>query len=185
MSLRNKPKKYLNMKRIKTLVLLLLFIGGVSVANAQQIKDGETVNVDGIAVTYSVVNKEKLTIKDQNFDRYKVLASVKNNTGKSFNIRLASSLDLSAISASKIVELDCINATGARLTSKKVQVGMKSHLINVTYPTKDKDGKAITAVLPVTAGYYFDQGQVIENDAIFIVPAGEAPQVNVRSLLKN
>lgn len=173
------------MKWTKTLSILLPFLAIASASNAQQIKDGETVNVDGIAVTYSVTNKEKLTIKDQNFDRYKVLASVKNNTGKSFNIRLASSLDLTGISNSKIIELDCVNATGARLTSKKVQVSMKSHLINVTYPTKDKDGKAITAVLPVTAGYYFDQGQVIENDAIFIVPAGETPQVTVRSLLKN
>ncbi|WP_293309349.1 hypothetical protein [Pedobacter sp. UBA5917] len=172
------------MKWIKTLVFLLPFLTLASITNAQQIKDGETVNVDGIAVTYSVVNKEKLTIKDQNFDRYKVLASVKNNTGKSFNIRLSSSLDLTGISNSKIIELDCVNATGARLTSKKVQVSMKSHTINVTYPTKDKDGKAITAVLPVIAGYYFDQGQVIENDAIFIVPAGETPQVTVRSLLK-
>lgn len=173
------------MTRIKTLTLLLLFIAGIKFANAQQIKDGETVNVNGIAVTYSVTNKEKVMIKDQNFDRYKVLASVKNNIGKSINIRLASSLDLSAISASKIVELDCINATGARLTSKKVQVGMKSHLINVTYYTKDKDGKTISAVMPVTAGYYFDEGQTIENDVIFIVPAGETPQVTVRNLLKN
>lgn len=172
------------MKWIKTMAFLLPILVITSITNAQQIKDGETVNVNGIAVTYSVVNKEKLTIKDQNFDRYKVLASVKNNTGKSFNLRLSSSLDLTGIANSKIIELDCVNATGARLTSKKVQVSMKSHLINVTYPTKDKDGKATTAVLPVTAGYYFDQGQVIENDAIFIVPAGETPQVIVRSLLK-
>ncbi|QNN41098.1 hypothetical protein [Pedobacter roseus] len=173
------------MKLIKTLTFLLPFLMAVSASYAQQIKDGETLNVNGIAVTYSVTNKEKLTIKDQDFDRYKVLASIKNNTGKSFNIRLANSLDLTGISNSKIIELDCINATGARLTSKKVQVSMKSHLINVTYPTKDKDGKSITAILPVTAGYYFDEGQVIENDAIFIVPAGEVPQVTVRSLLKN
>lgn len=173
------------MKLIKTLTFLLPFLMAVSASYAQQIKDGETVNVNGIAVTYSVTNKEKVTIKDQDFDRYKVLASIKNNTGKSFNIRLANSLDLTGISNSKIIELDCINATGARLTSKKVQVSMKSHLINVTYPTKDKDGKSITAILPVTAGYYFDEGQVIENDAIFIVPAGEVPQVTVRSLLKN
>lgn len=173
------------MKSIKALAFLLLLVVASIKVNAQQIKDGETVNVNGIAVTYTVVNKEKVNIKDQDFDRYKVLASVKNNTGKSFNIRLASSLDLSGISNSKIIELDCVNATGARLTSKKVQVGMKSHLINVTYATKDKDGKAITAILPVTAGYYFDEGQVIENDAIFIVPTGETPQVTVRSLLKN
>ena len=62
---------------------------------------------------------------------------------------------------------------------------MKIHLINVTYPTKDKDGKSTTAILPVIAGYYFDEGQVIENDAIFIMPAGEVPKVSVRSLLKN
>lgn len=173
------------MKWTKTLALLLLFCGTTAIVKAQQIKDGETVNVNGIAVTYSIVNKEKVNIKDQDFDRYKVLASVKNNSGKSFNIRLASSLDLSGISNSKIVELDCTNATGARLTSKKLQVSMKTHLINVTYATKDKDGKTISAILPVTAGYYFDQGQVIENDAIFIVPAGETPQVTVRSLLKN
>ncbi|MBT2563399.1 hypothetical protein J7E50_01350 [Pedobacter sp. ISL-68] len=36
-----------------------------------------------------------------------------------------------------------------------------------------------------TAGYYFDEGQTIENDAISIVPAGETPQISVRSLLKN
>jgi len=173
------------MKFIKTLLFLMPFLVIISIANAQQIKDGETLNVNGIAVTYSILSKEKLTIKDQNFDRYKVLASIKNNTGKSFNIRLASSLDLAGISNSKIIELDCINATGARLTSKNVQVSMKIHLINVTYPTKDKDGKSTTAILPVIAGYYFDEGQVIENDAIFIVPAGEVPKVSVRSLLKN
>lgn len=173
------------MKWTKALALLFLFCGVVAAVKAQQIKDGETVTLNGIAVSYTVVNKEKINIKDQDFDRYKVLASVKNNSGQSFNIRLTNSLDLSGISNSKIVELDCINATGARLTSKKLQVSMKSHLINVTYATKDKDGKTISAVLPVTAGYYFDQGQVIENDAIFIVPAGETPQVTVRSLLKN
>ncbi|KQM78780.1 hypothetical protein ASE74_12505 [Pedobacter sp. Leaf216] len=173
------------MKWIKSFVFLLPLLAIASVSKAQQIKDGETVNLNGIAVTYSVVNKEKLTIKDQDFDRYKVLASVKNNTGKSLNIRLSNSMDLSGISSSKIVELDCINATGARLTSKKVQVSMKSHLINVTYPTRDKDGKTTTAILPVTAGYYLDEGQTIENDAIFIVPAGETPKVSVRSLLKN
>ncbi|WP_316801791.1 hypothetical protein [Pedobacter nototheniae] len=173
------------MKWIKTLAFLFPLFGIIFSVNAQQIKDGETINLNGVEVTYSIVNKEKLSIKDQNFDRYKVLASVKNNTGKSFNIRLSTSLDLSAIGNSKIVELDCINATGARLTSKKIQVGMKSHLINVTYYTKDKDGKLVSAIMPVTAGYYFDQGQVIENDAIFIVPAGEIPQVSVKSLLKN
>ena len=91
------------MKWTKTLALLLLFCGTTAIVKAQQIKDGETVNVNGIAVTYSIVNKEKVNIKDQDFDRYKVLASVKNNSGKSFNIRLASSLDLSGISNSKIV----------------------------------------------------------------------------------
>ncbi|WP_143754177.1 hypothetical protein [Chryseobacterium sp. 52] len=156
---------------------MLLFSGGIMAVNAQQIKDGETIDINGIAVTYFVINKEKLKIKNQDFDRYKVTASVKNNTGKAFNIRLNSSLDLD--SNSKIIEVNCINATGARLTSKRFQVGMKAHTIDVTCFS------SASTVMSVTAGYYLEQGQVIENDAIFIVPAGETPQVIVRSLLSS
>ncbi|MNE30631.1 hypothetical protein D3C80_1241610 [compost metagenome] len=59
---------------------------------------------------------------------------------------------------------------------------MAAHQINVTYLTKDKDGKLINSMIMVPAGYFLDPGQTVENDAIFIVPKGETPQVSVRLL---
>lgn len=172
------------MKKIAS-VLLLLTCCLATVAKAQQIKDGQTIDLNGIAVTFNIVNKESIDVKDQSFDRYKVVATVKNNSGRSFNNRLTSSVDIAAALKSKIVELNCVNATGARLTSKKFDIGMKAHTITVTYPGKDKDGKFVSQTMAVIASYYFDPGQTLQNDAIFIVPKGEAPQVTVRSLLQN
>ena len=164
------------------ILLTLFFLSFLSVSYAQQIKDGETVDLDGLGVTFRIVNKEAVDVKGQSFDRYKVVAAVKNNTGKSINVRLKSAPDLAALSAAKIVELNCVNATGARLTSKKLDVSMNSHQLKVTYLSRDKDGKLANADMTVTAGYFLDEGQTAENDAIFIVPKGEAPQVSVRKL---
>jgi hypothetical protein len=172
------------MKLLK-ISFLFLSMAFASKLNAQQIKDGQTVDLNGVAVTFTITNKETIDIKGQSFDRYKVVASAKNNSGKSFNLRLTTYPDLSSLGRNKIAELNCLNATGARLTSKKLDLNMKAQIINVNYPTKDKDGKYITAILPVTGSYYFDAGQVIENDGIFIVPKGEIPNVSVRSLLGN
>ncbi|WP_199138750.1 hypothetical protein [Pedobacter sp. ASV12] len=166
-------------------ILALLVTGFINASKAQQLKDGQTLDLNGISVTFNIINKESIEVKDQSFDRYKVVATVKNNSPKSFNVRLASASDLSAALKSKIVELNCLNATGARLTSKKLDVGMKAHMITVTYPGKDKDGKFVSQTMTVVAGYYFDAGQTLQSDAIFIVPKGETPQVSVRSLLQN
>ncbi|MFP3534625.1 hypothetical protein SB763_35330, partial [Burkholderia sp. SIMBA_042] len=69
----------------------------------------------------------------------------------------------------KIVELDCINATGAKLTSKKIELKMKAQMINVTYSAYDKSGKFTNGIIPVTRSYYFDAGDTISDNAIFIV----------------
>ncbi|MRG45733.1 hypothetical protein GFS24_11440 [Chitinophaga sp. SYP-B3965] len=167
----------------KITLTLLFFFCCCTVLHAQQIKDGETIDLDGIAVTFSVVNKESVDVKGQSFDRYKVIASAQNNTGKAFNIRLKTYPDVASIGGGKIVELNCQNATGARLTSKKVEVSMATHQIKVTYLARNNDGKLVNSEMTIPAGYFLEPGQKVENDAIFIVPKGEALQVSVRKLL--
>jgi hypothetical protein len=169
----------------KAALMLALSFGVMTVCKAQQIKDGETVDLNGLAVTYRVISKEQVNVKGQTFDRYKIVASVQNNTGKSFNIRLASAgLGSSLVNteSGSLVELNCVNATGARLTSKFLKVRMKPHQVAVSYYTKNSDCKTIESSTTITAGYYLDAGQMAENDAIFIVPQGETPNVNVRPL---
>lgn len=169
----------MNTLKIALTVILVSIFSGLY---AQQIKDGETVDLNGLAVTFRIVNKETVDVKGQSFDRYKVVGSVKNTTEKSFNVRLKAYPDPASITGGRIAELNCINATGAKLTSKKMDVNMAAHQINVTYLTRDKDGKLINSMITVPAGYFLDPGQTVENDAIFIVPKGETPQVSVRLL---
>ncbi|MND34689.1 hypothetical protein D3C80_253110 [compost metagenome] len=107
---------------------------------------------------------------------------MKNNTGKSYNARLTTYPSVEAIAASKIVELNCINATGAKLTSKKLDVNMNEHRIVVTYLTMNKEGKTVNSTMTITVGYYLDPGQTVQGEANFIVPKGETPQVNVHTL---
>ncbi|MFC3161199.1 hypothetical protein ACFOEQ_24620 [Chryseobacterium arachidis] len=59
---------------------------------------------------------------------------------------------------------------------------MKAQIINVTYSAYDKSGKLTNSIIPVTGSYYFDAGDTISDNAIFIVPQGEKPDINVRSL---
>lgn len=133
-----------------------------------------------MSITFNILNKESVESGGKSYDRYKVSASVKNTSDKPYTIRLSSFPQI--VSNIGLVELDCINATGARLTSKKIELKMKAQMINVTYSAYDKSGKFITSTIPVTGSYYFDPGDTISDNAIFIVPQGEKPDVSVRSL---
>lgn len=168
---------------MKNLALFISFTTTIlwcSSLHAQKISDGQTLEVNGMDVTFSILNKESVESGGKQYDRYKVSASVKNKSDKAYNIRLSSFPQI--VSNIGLVELDCINATGARLTSKKIELKMKAQMLNVTYSAYDKSGKFITSTIPVTGSYYFDPGDTINDNAIFIVPQGEKPDVTVRSL---
>lgn len=168
---------------MKNLILLLnlslvLFFGAH--ISAQKISDGQTIEVNGMSVTFNILNKESVEAGGKPYDRYKVSATVKNSSDKGFNIRLSSYPQI--VSNIGLVELDCINATGAKLTSKKIELKMKAQMINVSYSGYDKSGKYTTNIIPITGSYYFDPGDAISDNAIFIVPQGEKPDVSVRNL---
>ena len=165
----------------KTVFLALLFVL-FSFTNlySQKISDGATVDVSGLAVTFNILNKESINVGGKSFDRYKVSASVTNNSGKSINMRLANAPQI--VTNIGLVEVNCINATGAKLTAKKIDLKPKAQNLNVTYWAYTKEGKYESSVIPVIAGYYLDPGDTVSDNAIFIVPQGEEPNVSVRKL---
>lgn len=168
------------MKNLALLITLVTTIFWGTSISAQKISDGQTLEVNGMNVTFNILNKESIESGGKQYDRYKVSATVKNTSDKAYNIRLSAFPQI--VSNINLVELDCINATGARLTSKKIELKMKAQIINVTYSAYDKSGKFTTSTIPVTGSYYFDPGDSISDNAIFIVPQGEKPNVSVRSL---
>ena len=165
------------MKKISFLTLLLILLSTINFYG-QKITDGATVDLNGFAVTYNVLNKESVTVGGKTFDRYKVSATLVNNSGKNYNMRLSNAPQV--VSDIKIAELDCINATGAKLTSKKLELKMKPQNVNVTYWSYSKEGKYQSSVIPIVAGYYLDEGDSVNDTAIFIVPQGQTPDINLR-----
>ncbi|KQR93388.1 hypothetical protein ASG01_09375 [Chryseobacterium sp. Leaf180] len=165
----------------KTIFLAVFFtISSLTSLHGQKITDGGTVDVNGLDVSFNILNKESVTVGGKNFDRYKVSATATNKSGNSINMRLASAPQIVINNA--LVEINCINATGAKLTSKKIDLKPKAHTLNVTYWAYNKEGKYVSSVLPVVAGYYLDLGDTVSDNAVFIVPQGEEPNVSVRKL---
>lgn len=162
------------MKKLIPILLLMVFTS----LGAQKITDGQTVTVDGLAVTFNILNKESVNAGGKNYDRYKVSATLVNNSGKDFNLRMNNAPQV--VTNTELVELNCINATGAKLTSKKIALKMNPQNLNVTYWAYTKDGKYQSFVIPVVSGYFLDNGGSVSDNAIFIVPQGEAPDVSVR-----
>lgn len=167
------------MKNLTSLAMFVLLFS-YSLINAQKIGDGETVDLNGLAVTFNVLNKESVSVGGKNFDRYKVSATLVNNSPKSYNMRMSNAPQLALNTG--LVELNCVNATGAKLTSKKLDLKLKPQNVNVTYWAYNKDGKYESSVIPIVAAYYLDSGDSVTDNAIFIVPAGEQPNVSVRKL---
>lgn len=165
------------MKKLIPLLLLMVFTS----IGAQKITDGQTVTVDGLAVTFNILNKESVNAGGKNYDRYKVSATLVNNSGKDFNLRMSNAPQV--VTNTELVELNCINATGAKLTSKKLTLKMNPQNLNVTYWAYTKDGKYQSFVIPVVSGYFLDNGGSVSDNAIFIVPQGQAPDVTVRKTL--
>ena len=136
------------MKNVTFLATLVLLFS-LSLTKAQKIADGETVDLNGLAVTFSVLNKESVTVGGKNFDRYKVSANLVNNSSKAYNIRMSNAPQI--VTNTALVELNCMNATGAKLTSKKLDLKLKPQTVNVTYWAYTKDGKYESAMIPIIA----------------------------------
>lgn len=166
------------MQKIKLISAMAIFV--CSLMYSQKISDGQTIDLDGYSITFNVNNKENITAGGKNLDRYKVSARLVNNTGKSLNLRLNSAPQI--VLDDVVVELDCINATGAKLTSKKLKLKLKPQNLNVSYWSYDKNGKYVQSVLPVVAGYYLDPGDSVSDNGIFMVPQGEILNVVARKL---
>ena len=166
---------------IKLLTISILSLLTFANLNAQKITDGQTVEVDGLSVTFNILNKESVTAGGKNMDRYKVSATVVNKSGKDFNQRMSNAPQVAT--NIELIELNCINATGAKLTSKKLALKLKPQMLNVTYWAYTKDGKYQSFVIPVVASYYLDNGDSVNDNGIFIVPQGQPLDITVRKTL--
>ncbi|WP_041952128.1 hypothetical protein [Spirosoma spitsbergense] len=166
-------------------LLLLLSVGLVFPSIAQSIYEipgNKPVEIDGIEYGYSVRNEcTKDFINLGTFKRYELIVYVTNRSGNSkvFNPRQTS---FGTRDQDLLAHFDCLNATGAKLTSKTIAVRARPASTPYEASAKSSPGDVVAAKttdsLPV--GHLLEKGETITNNIIVIVPDGESPQMRVR-----
>lgn len=168
-------------------LLLIILIATSSFVNAQQSKaitEESPLEADGIEYGYSIKNVSTKEVNDKEFSRYEVTLYATNKSQCSRVVLAEQSLSSLFTDLSILAKFDCINATGARLTTKSGEVSAKPMWVTARVNTKDDKGKSITENQKVHIGYYLGAGETTEQNVIFIVPLNTKPEVKVRVVAK-
>lgn len=167
-------------------LLFIIFIAATSYAKGQSkaITEEAPFLSDGIEYGYSIKNVSTKEVSDKEFSRYEVTLYATNKSECSRIVLFGQSLSLLESDLNTLAKYDCINATGARLTSKSGSVGAKPMFVTARVNTRDDKGKSIIENQKVQIGYYLAAGETVEENVIFIVPLNTKPDVKVRVVNK-
>ena len=129
---------------------------------------------------YNIVSEKEKEVGDKgNFSRYSLNFFVTNTSPEAKIIFYKPGFNLLGNDVSPtLVFFKCLNATGARLTSKEVQLQAKA--CNIMAAVEDKDcasGKTVMNKRFAQIGYWIKPGETISARTIVIVPLNERPDV--------
>jgi hypothetical protein len=168
-----------------TLLGLLIFVGlgyaQQTLAQASyEIAGDKPAVVNGIEYGYAIRNESKKDIGSKGtFSRYELTVYVSNKSGCTKLIFPKQTL-FGLQNQDMLANFDCVNATGARMTSKSATVRARPFTVPYSTSTKNAEGKTITTTVQVQAGHMLDNGETISEDIIVLVPEGELPTMKVR-----
>ncbi|MCU0450056.1 MAG: hypothetical protein MUC97_09500 [Bernardetiaceae bacterium] len=170
---------------------ILLFAAGalllplVGLAQTDKLlAEGENWQVRGLTLGYRITNVRKQEVKKENFDRYEITAYVYNEGGCEVGVWFTGNERQDQQlrnNAQSLVIFECVNATGARLTSKSSSLGLEPRYFTHRWTERNAEGKEISRSQDLLVGYHLPQGRRRESRFIVIVPEGQAP--NLRAVV--
>lgn len=152
----------------------------VRAQQSRPITEDTPLSLDGLEYGYSIKNVNTREVSNKDFSRYEVTLYVTNKSACSRVVLFGESMNLFESEMRTLARFDCINATGARLTSKGGELNAKPMYVNARVRTRDDKGKYILENQKVQVGYYLGAGETIEESVIFIVPLNSKPDIKVR-----
>jgi hypothetical protein len=172
------------MKKLATSSFFICFLAYIVTAQqSYPITDSMTQTVEGLAAGYNIVNaKEKEVGNKGDFSRYSVNFYVTNTSNEAKIILNKQGFNLlgSGDASSGLVQFRCVNATGARLTSKELNLQAKPCTLQALVDDKDcSTGKVTQSRRPAQVGYWIRPGETISANTVVIVPLNERPNVTV------
>lgn len=171
---------------VSIVFISLLFVTKPSAAQqASPVTDTTPVVINGLQMGFSILSLKEKEVGDKgNFSRYSIRVYVTNVTPEAKIFMYKQGFNLLSDLSPEIVRFYCLNATGARFTSK--EASLQAEPCNVLADVEDKDpatNKIVHNKRFVQIGYWIKAGETFHTDVIFIVPLNEYPKISALPVL--
>ncbi len=157
-------------------VLLTCFLFTACFIQAQSITDLEEntpYKYNGLEYGFYITNQQSREVKGEDYERYEVVLYVSNNSGCFKHIPYTTRI-MSTSDETLLADFTVKNATGKRLTSKSGKIYARPWYTQVRLDSGTKVNAQV--------GYAARNGETITNRIIVIVPKGERPKINCRTV---
>ena len=148
------------------------------------VTDKEPATFASITMGYTIKSTEVKAVSDKgNFSRYSIRFYVTNNSPEAKIMLYKQGWNVLGNVSDKLAQFNCLNATGARFTSKEATINATE--CNVLADVDDQvagTNKTVKNRRFVQIGYWIKPGQTISTDAIMICPLNELPKMEVTYL---
>jgi hypothetical protein len=147
---------------------------------ALQVTESAPANVNGLVMGFTIKSEEEKEVGNKgNFSRYSVKFYVTNTTQEAKIILYKDGFNPLGNVSDQLAQFNCLNATGARFTSKSALIQAAPCNVMAMVDDKDANGKAVKNKRFVQIGYWIKAGQTFSTSAIVIVPLNEKPNMQV------
>jgi Ricin-type beta-trefoil lectin domain-like len=162
------------------LFILLLQAGSMFAQSAFGVTESAPVNVNGLTMGYTIKSEEEKEVGNKgNFSRFSVKFYVTNSTQEAKIILYKDGFNVLGNVSDQLAQFNCLNATGARFTSKSAIIQAAPCNVMALVDDKDASGKEVKNKRFVQIGYWIKAGQTFSTSAIMIVPLNQKPNMEV------
>lgn len=116
---------------------------------------------------YSIKNVSIKEVSNSNFSGHEVTLYATNKSECSQVVLFGQSLTENEFEMKMRAKFDCINATGARLTSKNGEVSAKPMFVTAKVSKKDNQGKTVLENQKAQVGYYISVGKLYKTRNLY------------------
>lgn len=168
--------------RKQFLIVIIVLISYSSFA--QQVVDLEEnspYTLNGFEYGYYISNERSKEVKGDDFERYEVNLYITNKSGCIKLIPIKTTGDNKTTNDEvAVVEFNCKNATGKRLTSKAGKINAKPIYTQVKLYDESLSSKY--KFVNAQVGYAVRNGETLTTKIIVIVPKDERPKMTCRTI---
>jgi len=162
--------------------MMMCICGAFAQPPVFNITDKQPALVDGLEMGYTIKSTEVKAVSGKgDFSRYSVSFYVRNTTPLGKIMLYKQGWNILNNVSDQLAQFNCLNATGARLTSKEAVINAEAcnvlAIVSDCDPKKNNKNKQFVQI-----GYWIKPGQTISTSAILITPLNTLPDMQVTYL---